>query len=288
VEGELELPRLPLVPGHQVVGMAEQVGPDVGRFRVGERVGVAWLHEACGRCKFCRTGRENLCPEARFTGLSVDGGYAEYLKAKADFAYRIPQGYDDQEAAPLLCAGIVGYRALRLSRIERGARLGLFGFGASAHIAIQVARHWDCRVYVFTRAAAHRRLAEELGAAWVGGAEDDPGVALQSAVIFAPAGRLVPRALERLDRGGTLALAGITMTPLPQMDYRRHLYHERAVVSVANATRRDGEDLMKLAGEIRLRTRVEVFPLAEANRVLRLLKQSRIEASAVLEVRSSL
>jgi propanol-preferring alcohol dehydrogenase len=284
VEGELELPRLPLVPGHQVVGMAEQVGPDVGRFRVGERVGVAWLHEACGRCKFCRTGRENLCPEARFTGLSVDGGYAEYLKAKADFAYRIPQGYDDQEAAPLLCAGIVGYRALRLSRIERGARLGLFGFGASAHIAIQVARHWDCRVYVFTRAAAHRRLAEELGAAWVGGAEDDPGVALQSAVIFAPAGRLVPRALERLDRGGTLALAGITMTPLPQMDYRRHLYHERAVVSVANATRQDGEELMKLAGEIRLRTHVEAFPLAEANRVLQLLKQSRIQASAVLEM----
>lgn len=284
VEGELKSSKLPLIPGHQIVGVVDQVGAGVTRFKAGERVGVAWLRETCGTCEHCKSERENLCRQARFTGLSDDGGYAEYAKVKAEFAYRIPNGYADHAAAPLLCAGIVGYRALRLSRIQRGGRLGLFGFGASAHIVMQIARYWGCRIYVFTRTHAHRELAARLGATWVGGAQDNPPELLDSAIIFAPAGSLVPRALELLDRGGTLALAGIYMTPIPEMDYRRYLYQERCIVSVANATRQDGEELMSLASQVRIETHTEVFPLPQANRVLQLLKHSEIKASAVLRI----
>jgi len=284
VEGELDLPKLPVVPGHQVVGVVEETAEGANRFEPGERVGLAWLYDTCGDCRFCESARENLCPKARFTGLNVNGGYAEYVKVKEDFAYPIPQGYQDHEAAPLLCAGIIGYRALRLSGIAEGGRLGLYGFGASAHLAIQIARHWGCEVYVYTRTQSHRDLAEELGAVWVGGAEDDPPQKMDSSIIFAPAGPLVPRAMEQLDKGGRLALAGIYMTPIPEMDYTRHLYHERSITSVANSTRQDGEELMSLAGEIRIQTHTEVFPLEEANRVLQKLKKSDIEASAVLQI----
>jgi propanol-preferring alcohol dehydrogenase len=284
VEGELEPVKQPLVPGHQVVGVVEGMGEEVNRFGKGDRVGMAWLHSTCGRCKCCQEGRENLCESACFTGYHVDGGYAQHTVVSQDFAYPIPEGFSDEQAAPLLCAGIIGYRALRLSEIKPKGRLGLYGFGASAHVAIQVAIHWGCKVLVFTRSKEHRKLAKDLGAAWTGTSKDEAPSKLDSAIIFAPAGELVLDALEALDRGGTLALAGIYMTPIPQMDYARHLYWEKTVRSVANSTRKDGEELLKLAAEIPIRTTTTVFPLRDANRALRLLKQSRIGGAGVLEI----
>lgn len=292
VEGDLPLPRLPLVPGHQIVGVVEARGPALSevegggtsRLEIGQRVGVPWLYRTCGGCEFCRRGLENLCAEARFTGLHADGGYAETMVAHQDFAYPIPEGFSDVEAAPLLCAGIIGYRALRLSGVRPGQRLGMYGFGGSAHVTIQVARHWGCEVYVFTRSEGHRRLARELGAAWVGGAEDTPPAKMHSSIIFAPAGRLVPEALRVLERGGTLALAGVTMTPIPELDYDRLLYWERTVRSVANFTRQDAEELLRVAAEIPIQTTVQTFPLEAANEALLALKQSEIDGVGVLVV----
>ena len=285
VEGELAGVSLPRVPGHEVVGVVAGAGEGAGgRFATGERIGVAWLHRACGRCRYCLGGRENLCSDAVFTGLGADGGYAEYLTVPEAFAYAVPKTFGNAEAAPLLCAGIIGYRALRVSGIAPGGVLGLYGFGASAHIAIQIARHWGCEVYAFSRSDEHRRLAKELGASWTGTAQEEPPRKLDAAVIFAPAGGLVPEALRVLERGGTAALAGISMTPIPELDYDRYLYHEKALRSVANATRRDGEALMRLAEEIPIRTTVRKFPLAEANAVLRFLKEGRITGAAVLEI----
>lgn len=283
VEGEIPLPKLPLIPGHQIVGVVEARGPKARRFKEGERVGVPWLHRACGSCRYCRRGDENLCERAEFTGLQADGGYAEFTVVDEDFAYSLPRDFSDERVAPLLCAGVIGYRALRLSGIRGGERLGLFGFGASAHIVIQIARHRGCEVYVFTRSAAHQELARSLGAAWVGRAEDSPPHRLQAAVIFAPAGRLVLDALRHLDRGGAVALAGITMTPIPEIDYAL-LYHERQLRSVANATRRDAEELLALAPEIPLRTEIETFPLPQINRALQKLKRSEIRGAGVIEI----
>lgn len=271
VEGEIPA-KLPIIPGHQIVGVDETTG---------HRLGVPWLYRSCGECDYCRSQRENLCERAQFTGFHVHGGFAEYAVAPADFVAPIPESFTDIAAAPLLCAGIIGYRALRLSGIAPGQRLGLYGFGASAHIAIQIARHWNCEVFVATRAAEHRRLAQHLGAAWVGMAGEVPSNSLDAAIIFAPAGALVPEALRALRRGGAVALAGIYMTPIPELPYDR-LYHERAVRSVANATREDARELMRLAGEIPLRTEVETFPLAEANRALLALKRSELRAAGVL------
>jgi propanol-preferring alcohol dehydrogenase len=284
VEGELPARRLPLIPGHQVVGRVDALGQGASRFQIGDQVGVAWLYSTCRACPFCQSGRENLCERARFTGYHVDGGYAQHLVVHQDFAYPIPAGFPDIKAAPLLCAGIIGYRALRLSGIQRGGRLGLYGFGASAHIAIQVAGYWGCQVYVFSRSPEHQRLARELGAVWVGRAEEEPPQKLDSAIIFAPAGRLVPEALGALDKGGTLALAGIYMSPIPELDYGQHLYHERTVRSVANSTRQDAMEFLRLAAEVPIRTEVEAFPLEEANRALRLLKEGRIQGAGVLLV----
>jgi propanol-preferring alcohol dehydrogenase len=282
VEGEVPPSRLPLIPGHEVVGVVEELGEGCSRFAPGERVGLAWLHSTCGACEYCERGLENLCEGACFTGLDADGGYAEYVKVPEAFAYAVPSGFTPVQAAPLLCAGIIGYRSLRLSEIQPGGRLGLYGFGASAHIAIQVARHWGCEVYVFTRSAEHKAHARELGACWVGGADDLPPRRLHSAIIFAPAGTIVPHALRALDRGGTLALAGIYMTPIPQLDYSEHLYYERTVRSVTASTRRDGEELLRLAAEIPLRTETTPYPLAEANRVLQMLKRREVRGAAVL------
>lgn len=283
VEGDLNLPKIPVVPGHQIVGVVDLVGRGVTRFLEGDRVGIPWLYDTCGECRFCRKGRENLCDRARFTGLHVDGGFAEYFLARADFAYPVPEGFPDLQAAPLLCAGVIGYRALRLSDVKPGERLGMYGFGASAHVTIQVARYWGCEVFAFTRSSEHRQLALKLGAAWAGGLEHELPVELDSAIIFAPAGPLVPLALRALRKGGTLALAGIYMTPIPQMDYQL-LYGERTVRSVANSTRKDAEDLLKLAAEIPIRTEVEVYPLEQANEVLLRLKRSEIQGAAVLRV----
>ena len=282
VEGEIAA-KLPIVPGHQIVGVVEKLGADVRDFAIGERVGVPWLYRACGECEFCQSDRENLCERAQFTGFHVNGGYAEFAVAPAAFAVRLPDHPADAQIAPLLCAGIVGYRALRFSNVRPRQRLGLYGFGASAHIVIQIALHWNCEVFVATRGDGHQQLAKKLGAAWVGRAEEVPDAALDSAVMFAPTGALVPEALRALRKGGTLVLAGIYMTPIPEMKHEL-LYHERIVRSVANATREDARQLMRLAGEIPLRTEVETFPLGDANRALAALKHSQIRGAGVLVV----
>jgi propanol-preferring alcohol dehydrogenase len=279
VEGDIFPLRLPITPGHQVVGIVEAVGE--GGEGVGERVGVPWLHAACGMCDFCRRGEENLCPQARFTGFHVDGGYADYMLADARYLLPLPLRMKDDEAAPLLCAGIIGYRSLRKADLLPGERLGLMGFGASAHLAIQVARFWGCEVYVFTRSEGHRRHAERLGAVWVGMAEDHPPVALDRLVIFAPAGRLVPLALEKIRPGGTLAINAIHMTPIPELPYAL-IYGERTLRSVANATYQDGLEFLRLAAEIPVRSTVTQFPLEEANAALHAIKHSRLNGEAVL------
>lgn len=282
-EGDIDLPKLPVVPGHQWVGEVEAVGEEVTRFAVGDRVGVAWLYWTCGECKYCEMGLENLCPNAQFTGLHVDGGYAQYGIVHEEYAYPLPENFSDAEASPLLCAGIVGYRALKLSGVEPGQKLGLYGFGASAHLVIQVARHWECEVHVFTRSEEHRRLARELGAAWVGGARDEHAADLDGSVIFAPAGWIVTEALGHLRPGGTLAINAIHMSPIPEIPYSL-IYQERVLRSVTNLTRQDAEAFLKLAGEIPIKTEVEVFPLSEANDVLRRVKESEIRGAAALQI----
>ncbi len=245
---------------------------------------MPWLYSTCGRCDFCGRGLENLCDEARFTGQHADGGFAAYMVVSQAFAYPIPEGLPDAQVAPLLCAGIIGYRSLRLSDIQPGGRLGLYGFGASAHVTIQVARYWGCEVYVFTRSEEHRCHALELGAAWAGRAQDTPPAKLDSAITFAPAGWLVPEALRVLRKGGTLALNAIHMSPIPELPYAL-LYGERTVRSVANSTRQDAQELLRLGAQIPIRTEVETYPLSEANAALQRLKRSEVRGSVVLEVR---
>jgi propanol-preferring alcohol dehydrogenase len=283
VEGELPDVVLPIIPGHQVVGTVEQQGSNTSRFKTGDRVGVAWLYSTEEECKYAKQGKENLCDNARFTGYHKNGGYAEYIKIPEKFAYPIPPSFSDQNAAPLLCAGIIGYRALRLSEIQPGQNLGLIGFGASAHVAIQVAIHWGCSVYVFSRSEEHRALAKDLGAVWTGTTKDDPPEKMDSIVNFTPAGPTVLDGMRLLDKGGTQALAGIYMSPIPEMDYNQYLYHERTLRSVANATRQDGDDLLRIAAEIPIETTTQSYPLEEANKVLQLLKDSKIDGAAVLK-----
>ncbi len=287
VEGELPQAKRPVVPGHEVVGIVDQVGKGVSTVREGDRVGVAWLQETCGRCEFCRAGRENLCGQARFTGYQVDGGYAEYLVVPAVFVYPLPPALSDDETAPLLCAGIIGYRALRLSGVKPGQRLGLYGFGASAHITIQVARHWGCAVYVCSLRDQHRTLARELGAVWVGEATDMPPDKLHGAIIFAPVGDIVPPALRALEKGGTVAIAGIHLTPIPAIDYDRDLFQERILRSVTANTRQDAVDLLREAAAIPIRPRIQRFRLEEANVALQALKAGNINGAGVLKIGSS-
>jgi len=284
VEGELAPQRAEIVPGHQVVGRVARCGSGVTTWQTGDRVGIAWLHGTCGTCRFCARGDENLCLDPRFTGWHANGGFAEYAVAPAAFVYRVPESLAAREIAPLLCAGIIGYRALLRSRARPGARLGLWGFGASAHIAIQVARHFGCEIYVFSRASLHGDLARELGATWVGGSDEAPPVALDAAILFAPAGELVPVALERLDRGGTLAVAGIHLSNVPALDYQRHLFEERTLTSVTANTREDGRVLLHLAAVIPIRTHTTLYPLERANEALDDLKNDRVRGAAVLEI----
>jgi len=284
VEGDLPEVKLPIIPGHQVVGRVAACGKKASRFREGDRVGTAWLYSTDETCVYCLQGNENLCEAARFTGYSADGGYAEYMVIPDKFAYNIPDIFSDGEAAPLLCAGIIGYRALRLSNIKPGQRLGLYGFGASAHVAIQVAVHWGCEVYVFSRKEEHRAHAEKLGAVWTGTSQEDPPEKLQGSINFTPAGETVLDGLRHLDKGGIHTLAGIYMTPIPEMDYNSHLYHEKILRSVANATRSDGEELLRTAAEIPIRTTTTSFKLQEANKALKLLKHSEFDGAAVLKI----
>lgn len=281
VEGEITPPSYPVTPGHQIVGVIEAVGPDVEGFTLGDRVGVPWLGYACGECSFCLRGEENLCPQARFTGFHTDGGFAERVVAEAAFVLRLPAELEDVTAAPLLCAGIIGYRSLQKAGVEPGDVVALVGFGASAHLALQVARHWRCPVYVVTRSESHRELAASLGASWVGGADEAPPGPIDRAVLFAPNGDLVPTVLGWLRPGGTVALNAIHMTPIPSLPYPL-LYGERTIRSVANATRRDGVRFLRLASEIGLRPTVRTYPLERANHALEDLKHSRFEGAAVL------
>lgn len=283
-EGELPPRKSPITPGHQVVGLVEAAGEQVRMHRIGDRVGIAWLHSADGSCEYCRGGKENLCNHPAFTGYTVDGGYAEYALGEEDFVYPIPEGFGDLQAAPLLCAGIIGFRSLRLSGIERGGRLVIYGFGAAGHVAIQVARYWGAEVYVATRDERHQKLALELGAVWAGGTVAEPPEKLDSAIVFAPAGEIVPAALKTLKKGGILALGGIHMSAIPPLDYNL-LYQERVIRSVANNTRQDGHDFLRVAAEIPIHTQIEVFPLREANRALNALKHDAIRGAAVLQIR---
>ena len=294
VEGELPSRRSPIIPGHQIVGEVAAFGSGLGApganhgLTLGQRVGVAWLHRTCGRCRFCLSGRENLCTDPDFTGWTVDGGYAELCTARADFVYPLPDGFGDRAAAPLLCAGIIGYRALRLTGIGSwaGARLGIYGFGAAGHVALQLARGRGAEVYVCTRdRTRHQALATELGATWVGGTIDPPPVPLDAAIIFAPAGEIVPAALAATDRGGSVVLGGIHMSPIPEMRYDL-LYEERIVRSVANNTREDGHAFLREAARLPVRTHTEVFPLADANRALLALKTDAIRGAGVLSIAS--
>lgn len=278
----MPLVKTPVIPGHQIVGIIESVGEGVAVERVGERVGVPWMSSSCGVCASCRAGRENLCEQSQFTGYHVDGGFAEYSVAPSLAAHPLPAAFTDEDAAPLLCAGIIGYRSLRLSEIEPGQRLGLYGFGASAHLAIQVARYWDCEVFVFTRGQRHRDLAERLGAAWVGDARDEPPAKLDAAVTFAPVGWIVPEALRALAPGGTLAVNAVHLDGVPALEYQKHLYWEKTLRSVANLTHVDARQFLRLAGKIPIETTVRTFPLEEVNEALRQLKSSDIEAAAAL------
>ncbi len=280
VEGELAPRRASIIPGHQIVG--EVVAPAPAGLAEGTRVGVGWLGGTDGACWYCRHGMENLCDAPTFTGYDVNGGYAEYAVARAEFVYPLPAALSDLDAAPLLCAGIIGFRSLRVAGVEPGERVGLYGFGASAHLAIAVLRAWKCEVYVATRGAGHRALAESLGATWVGAEHDRPPVELDRAVTFAPSGDVVVAALASLRKGGVVAINAIHLDRMPQFDYDRLLWGERQIRSVANMTRADARDFLSVAAEIGLRPRVTVFPLDQANQALQAVKRDAIDGAAVI------
>jgi propanol-preferring alcohol dehydrogenase len=281
-EGDLAPRDRLTVPGHEIVGAVDALGPGAGRFDLGQRIGIAWLRGTCGRCRWCRAGNENLCLAPRFTGWDADGGYAEFAVVDEAYAYELPDRFDDEHAAPLLCAGIIGYRALRRAAVPPGGRLGIYGFGASAHLTAQLALAQGATVHVLTRSADARRLALELGAHSTGGADDVPPEPLDAAILFAPAGELVPVALEALDRGGTLALAGIHVSQIPALDYQRHLFQERQVRSVTASTRRDGEEFLTLAANLGLVVETTTYPLTSADRALADLATDRVRGAAVL------
>ena len=283
-EGDLPPHRPRVVPGHEIVGTVDARGPGATRFAPGERIGVPWLRRTCGRCRFCLRGDENLCVAPAFTGWDADGGYAEAAVVDERYAYRLPDAFDDRHAAPLLCAGIIGYRALRRAALPPGGRLGIYGFGGSAHIAAQVALHEGATVHVLTRGDEARRLALELGASSAGGPADEPPEPLDAAVLFAPAGDLVPVALRALDRGGTLAIAGIHLSDIPGLDYQQHLFQERQVRSVTANTRRDGEAFLDVAARIPVRVTTTPYPLEAADRALADLAHGRVRGAAVLDV----
>jgi propanol-preferring alcohol dehydrogenase len=283
VDGELTQPKLPLIPGHEIVGAVADLGDGVNRFKVGDRVGVPWLGWTCGECAYCKSGHENLCDQAKFTGYTLDGGYAEYTVADQRFCFPIPESYSDEEAAPLLCAGLIGYRSLL--KAGNGKRLGIYGFGAAAHIVAQVAKYQRREIYAFTRPGDDeaKKFAMNLGAVWAGGSDELAPEKLDAAIIFAPAGELVPQALKAVRKGGTVVCGGIHMSDIPAFPYSI-LWEERSICSVANLTRRDGEEFMALAPKVPVRTQVETFPLEDANEAMHRLRAGKIKGAAVLVI----
>jgi propanol-preferring alcohol dehydrogenase len=287
IEGRLSPSKLPIVLGHEIVGRVETLGLEATRFKKGDRVGITWLNWACGKCPFCLEGNENLCEKAQWTGKDVDGGYAQYTVISEDFTYPIPVEFTDLEAAPLLCAGVIGYRALRLTGLKNGQTLGLYGFGASAHIVIQIVkyRYPRSKVFVFTRSQAHRDLAEELGADWTGRAEDNPPEKINCSIDFTPVGQTVREALRVLEKGGRLVINAIRkVNPIPELDYTRHIWREKEIKSVANVSRKDAEDFLPLAAEIPIIPETQHFKLEEANEALILLKRGMIQGAGVLKI----
>jgi propanol-preferring alcohol dehydrogenase len=285
IDGELTQPKLPLIPGHEIVGTVAQLGDNVSRFKIGDRIGVPWLGWTCGECAYCKNGQENLCDEAKFTGYTLDGGYAEYTVADQRYCFSIADSYSDAEAAPLLCAGLIGYRSL--IKAGNGKRLGIYGFGAAAHIVAQVAKYQQREIYAFTRPGDDeaKKFAVNLGAVWAGDSNELPPVKLDAAIIFAPAGELVPQALKAVGKGGTVVCGGIHMSDIPSFPYSI-LWEERSICSVANLTRRDGEEFMALAPKIPVRTEVQRFSLEEANEALIRLRSGKIQGAAVLIMKS--
>ncbi|MFO7996948.1 MAG: zinc-dependent alcohol dehydrogenase family protein [Dehalococcoidia bacterium] len=289
IEGRVPPPKFPIILGHEIVGRVESLGPGAGKFQKGDRVGIAWINWACGRCSFCLRSEENLCDSAKWTGKDADGGYAQYTVVSEDFAYSIPHKFTDLNAAPLLCAGVIGYRALRLSGMEDGRTLGLYGFGASAHIVIQIAkyRYPDAKVFVFTRPnqKEHQNLARKLGADWIGATDDTPPVKINSAIDFTPVGMPVREALRNLEKGGRLVINAIRkITPIPELNYTDHLWYEKEVKSVANVTRKDAQEFLPLAAEIPIAPEIQEFSLEEANEALILLKEGKIRGAGVLKI----
>jgi alcohol dehydrogenase, propanol-preferring len=282
IEGDLPPHKRPVIVGHQVVGTVERLGPGCHVLKTGQRVGIAWLRKTCGQCEFCRSGRENLCEQSLYTGYDGDGGYAEAAVINEEYAYRIPEAFDDVHASPLLCAGIIGYRSLKRSQLPPGGRLAMYGFGSSAHIVLQLVLARGCEVYVVTRGESHRRLAREMGATWVGADVREMPRKTHSGIMFAPAGGLVPGALAQLEKGGTLAMAGIYSSPIPKLDYQTNLFFEKTLQSVTANTRDDGRELLAEAASISLRPHVSTYPLPDANRALQDVKNDRVNGTAVL------
>jgi propanol-preferring alcohol dehydrogenase len=284
VEGDIHPPSFPVIPGHQIVGMVDQLGPNCRRLKVGARVGVAWLRRTCGQCRFCTTGRENLCPFAKFTGFDANGGYAQYALVPEDFAYELPATYDDVTVSPLLCAGIIGYRAFVRCNLRPGGKLGIIGFGSSAHIIIQIARHRGHEVYVVSRSENHRQLARDLGATWFGSDAVNIPVPLEAVILFAPSGALVAPALNALDSGGVVALAGIHMSPIPTLDYDKYLFRERDLHPVTANTREDGRNLLSESAAASVRPHTTTYALQDANLALQDMKADRISGTGVLSI----
>jgi len=287
IEGRLIPPKLPVVPGHQIVGTIEKIGKNVNKFNINDRVGITWLYSTCGNCSFCQNENENLCNNAKWTGKDANGGYAEFMVIHQDFAFHIPEKFSDIQVAPLLCAGVIGFRAVKLAKINNGQVIGLFGFGASAHIVIQIVKYLfpDCPVFVFTRSNEHQQLAKTLGAHWTGSPASRPPEKIDIAIDFTPIGETIKTALELLNKGGRLVINAIRKTTaIPQMDYTKHLWLEKQIQSVANVTRQDAAQLLPLAEKIPIITQVKQFELNQANQVLTLVKQAKIQAAAVLKV----
>ncbi len=284
IEGDLPPAKLPVIPGHQIIGTVERVGEKCEKIKPGDKVGIAWLRETCGECEFCKSGLENLCEQSKFTGYHENGGYAEYTTVKEDFAYLLPNSINEVTTAPLLCAGIIGYRAWKKTKLTSGKLLAIYGFGASAHIIIQIAKAKGVEVFVVSRRPNHRQLARDLGADWVG---DDPAnfpALPHASIIFAPEGKIVPSALQYLQKGGILVMAGIYMSDIPTLNYEKHLFYEKEIVSVTSNTREDGIELLKNAFEISIKTHIHTAPLAEANELLQKLKEGKINGSGVLVI----
>jgi len=282
IEGDLKPPAFPRVPGHQIVGIVDQLGDGCRKLKLGQRVGIGWLRFTCGRCKFCLSGRENLCPDSKYTGYDADGGYAQFATVNENFAYQLPERFDDVHSTPLLCAGIIGYRALTRSNIAPGGTLAIFGFGSSAHITIQIALRWGCTVFVVSRNQNHQELSRQLGAAWAGSDFRQMPAKADAAIVFAPAGSIVPDALQSLDRGGALSVAGIHMSAIPSLDYDRDLFNERDLRSVTSNTRQDGRSLLDEAAAAGVKPQITTYPLREANKALQDMKADRIAGTGVL------